>query len=223
MAENVDAKLSREELARQLEELKERNRALEEQLSGSESHGQADGGSNPETSKRPRGRVFRVVRKVFFALLVTAAAVTLIVSYAFPVMRIYGSSMSSTLVDGDIVIAKKTTALKQGDICAFYSGSRMLCKRVIGVGGDEITIDKEGTVFVNGEELDEPYLKGKSLGDSDVEYPVVVPQNSYFVLGDNRRTSIDSRNSVIGCISDEQVVGKLLFCILPLPSFGTID
>lgn len=179
-------------------------------------------GSVPETPGAGR-KVLSVLKKIFAALLVSAAVVTLIVNYAFPVMRIYGSSMSATLIDGDIVIAQKTAHIKQGDICAFYTGSRILCKRVVGVGGDEIKVDKDGTVFVNGKELDEPYVKAKTLGDGDVDYPVKVPRDSYFVLGDNRRTSVDSRYSVIGCVSSEQVVGKLLFCILPLPSFGRID
>lgn len=193
----------------ELEQLRERNRVLEETIS--------------QLAPKKKRKLWQVLKRVFTTLVVTAAVMTLIISYVFPVMRIYGNSMSSTLVDGDVVVAHKTTELKQGDICAFNMGGRILCKRVIGVGGDEINIDKDGTVYVNGAELDEPYLKAKSIGECDIEFPVTVPEGSYFVLGDNRRTSIDSRNSVIGMVSTDQVVGKLLFCVLPLPSFGTID
>lgn len=177
-------------------------------------------------NKKKRGRfraTLKILRTVLITLVVTAAAVVLIVNFIFPVMRIYGSSMSSTLVDGDIVIALKTTKLKRGDICAFRYEDRILCKRVIGLEGDVIDIDKEGTVFINGEMLDEPYLKGKSLGDCNITFPFTVPADSYFVLGDNRRTSLDSRNTVIGCIPEEDVVGRLLFCIMPFPSFGKIE
>ena len=167
-------------------------------------------------------RIRRILRNMLLSMLVTAAAVMLTVQFVFPIMRIYGSSMSSTVIDGDIVIAHKTTALNRGDVCAFNYDGKILCKRVIGVADDVIDMDENGTVFLNGEVLDEPYLKGKNLGSCDVVFPVTVPENSYFVLGDNRRNSIDSRNMMIGCISEEQVVGRLLFCILPLPSFGAI-
>lgn len=176
----------------------------------------------PAVRKERRGSALRILARVCSWLTVSAAVVVLTVSFAFPVMRIYGSSMSSTLVDGDIVIAKKTTHLEQGDICAFNYGSRILVKRVIGLSGDVIDISTDGTVYVNGAVLDEPYLKSKGLGDCDIEFPFTVPEESYFVLGDNRRSSLDSRNAVIGCVSYEQLVGKLLFCVLPIPSFGRI-
>ncbi len=194
---------------------------------GSEQSGQEERetarGRPSYRKKRTLKEYLKMLRTVCATLIVAAAAVVLLVNFVFPVMRIYGSSMSATLVDGDIVVAHKTTKLGYGDVCAFYSGSRILCKRVIGLAGDEVNIDEDGTVYVNGKALEEPYLKGKSLGDCDVEFPLTVPENSYFVLGDNRRASVDSRNNIIGCVPREQVVGKLLFCLLPFPSMGKIQ
>ncbi len=132
-------------------------------------------------------------------------------------MKIFGNSMSTTLFDGDVVLVRKSDTLKRGDICVFSLNGTTLCKRVVGVGGDEISIDENGSVYVNGTLLNEPYLSGKSLGTSTVEYPVTVPENSYFVLGDNRRTSIDSRSTAVGCVERSQIEGKILLRILPTP------
>ena len=176
----------------------------------------------PEKHKRGRA-LLRIAGRVSRSLLITAAAVVLIVNFLFPVVKIYGSSMGSTLVAGDIVIARKTTKLEQGDICAFNYGSSVLCKRVIGIEGDIIEMDGEGIVLVNGNKLEEPYVKSQTPGDCEIEFPFIVPKGSYFVLGDNRRSSVDSRNKVIGCVSEEQVVGKLIFRILPIPNFGKIE
>ncbi len=150
--------------------------------------------------------------------LITFAVVILLLTYVFSVMRIYGDSMSPTLFDGDIVIARKTSLLERGDICIFSKDGNFLCKRVIGLSGDKISVDENGVVSVNGEKLDEPYLNTLNAGNNTVEYPVTVPENSYFVMGDNRRTSIDSRSTVVGCIDSRQIKGKLLIKILPTPS-----
>ncbi len=147
-----------------------------------------------------------------------AAVVLLLLTYVFSVMRIYGDSMSPALFDGDIVIARKTSSLERGDICIFSKDGNFLCKRVVGLGGDKISVDENGVVSVNGEKLDEPYLNNKNAGNSTAEYPVTVPENSYFVMGDNRSTSIDSRSNVVGCVDSRQVKGKLLMRILPTPA-----
>lgn len=216
MAEDNLDELSREELIKRIGELEQRDPSVQES-------GEQGGEQEAPARKKSRvGDLLAVIRNVCISMIVAAAAVVLLVYFAFPVVRIYGSSMSSTLVDGDIVITRRTTELERGDVCAFYSGSKILCKRIIGLEGDVIEIDKEGTVYVNGGELDEPYLKGKSLGECNIEFPYTVPDDSYFVLGDNRRVSIDSRNTAVGCVSEEQVVGRLLFCVLPFPSFGKI-
>ena len=147
-----------------------------------------------------------------------AAIVFLLLTYAFSVMRIYGDSMSPALFDGDVVIARKTSSLERGDICIFSKDGNFLCKRVIGLSGDKISVDENGVVSVNGEQLDEPYLNTQNLGKSTVDYPVTVPENSYFVMGDNRKTSIDSRSTVVGFVDERQIKGKLLIRILPTPA-----
>jgi len=139
-----------------------------------------------------------------------------------PVLEIYGNSMSPTLENKDIVVSVKSTDLKQGDICCLYYNNHILVKRVIGVAGDVIVMDEDGNVFVNGIMLEEPYLKDKALGECDIEFPLTVPEQAVFVLGDNRSTSVDSRNSLIGCIPIDEVVGKIVFRVWPMTSFGGV-
>ena len=124
--------------------------------------------------------------------------------------------MEPNLKDGDIVALIKTDKFETGDLCAFYYSNKILIKRVIATPGDYIWIDPDGTVHVNGEVLDEPYVSKKTLGECDIEFPYQVPENSYFVMGDRRETSIDSRSSVIGCISDDQIIGRILCRVWPL-------
>lgn len=175
------------------------------------------GDAMAEKKEQSRKRLLKVLAAAAVSALITAVTVALLVLNVFPVIRIYGDSMSPALFDGDVVITRKTTSLERGDICIFSMNDRILCKRVIGVGGDKISLDENGVVYVNGTQLAEPYLSNVNLGSSTVEYPVTVPNGSYFVMGDNRRTSIDSRNTAVGCVSGEQVEGKLLLRVLPTP------
>lgn len=173
-----------------------------------------------ENKKGDRGknrRVLKVLRNVIISGLIAAVIVVLVFNLIFPVLRINGNMMGPVLFDGDIVITYKTTSLKRGDICIFQLNDSLLCKRVIGIGGDKIDMDEEGTVYVNDEALEETYLNSKSFGNTTVTFPVTVPEGCYFVLGDNRRTSIDSRHTSIGFVNTEQVVGKVLLRVLPTP------
>ncbi len=165
----------------------------------------------------------KLLKNTFFTLLVVAAVSVLIATLFLPVLEIYGNSMNPTLTSGDIVVSVKTADLQRGDICCMYYNNQILVKRVIGVAGDTIVIDAEGNVSVNGEVLDEPYVSKKAAGESDIEYPYTVPEQTLFVLGDNRSTSVDSRNSLIGCIDVEEIVGKIVFRVWPLSSFGAVE
>ena len=158
-------------------------------------------------------RFWRMLRNTFAVLIVVAAIAVLVSTLFLPVIQVSGDSMEPTLKDGDILLLIKTKDFDRGDLCCISWHNKMLLKRVIGLPGDRIDIDSEGVVSVNGEVLDEPYASDKSLGECDVQFPLTVPENSLFVLGDKRATSVDSRSSAIGCVSDEQMVGRMLFRI----------
>lgn len=167
-------------------------------------------------------RYRRTLRSTFFTLVVVAAVSVLVAVLWMPVLQIFGASMNPTLYDGELVISLKTDDLKTGDVVSFYYNNKILVKRVIATAGDWVDIDKEGNVFVNGELLDEPYVSEKSLGDCDIELPYQVPESRVFVMGDHRSVSVDSRTQEIGPISEEQLVGKLVFRIWPLNHFGAV-
>ncbi len=166
---------------------------------------------------------FTVVRSTVFTLVAVAAIAVLISTLWLPFLRIYGTSMTPTLTDGEIVCCVKTSDFETNDIVAFYYNNKILIKRVIGQAGDWINIDEEGNVYVNDKLLDEPYVNEKALGTNDLTYPYQVPDNSIFVLGDHRSTSIDSRSNTIGCISEELIVGKVWLRIWPLTEFTFIE
>jgi len=165
-------------------------------------------------------RYKRVLRSTVYALIVVAAVAVLIATLVLPVVQIAGNSMAPTLNEGEVVVLVKTKDLKLGDLCAFSYSNKVLIKRVIGLPGDYIEIDAEGNVYVNSELIEEPYAKNKSLGECDLEFPYQVPESQYFLLGDQRETSIDSRSSVIGCVTSEQLIGKIVFRVWP---FSKID
>ena len=158
------------------------------------------------------------LRGTISVLTYMAAIAALIATLVLPVLQIEGTSMEPTLVNGDIVLLVKTTDFSRGDICGFSWNNKILIKRVVGIPGDWIEIDTDGTVYLNGEKLDEPYTAQIAFGECDLEFPFQVPQEQYFVLGDMRENSIDSRNTLIGCVEAEQIIGKIFFRIWPLES-----
>ncbi len=173
--------------------------------------------------ERYKRRFRRLLRSTVNALIVVAAVAALIATLILPVMQIAGTSMEPNLNDGEIVLLVKKKDLQTGDLCAFYYSNKILIKRVIATPGDYIWIESDGTVFLNGERLEEHYIHEKALGECDVEFPYQVPENAYFVMGDKRETSIDSRSSVIGCVAEDQIVGKIFCKFWPLSEFEFIN
>jgi signal peptidase I len=164
----------------------------------------------------------RVMKSTISLLIVAAAIAILLVTLWMPVLRVYGTSMTPTLEDGDIVVLVKGSSLRNGTLIAFYYNNKILIKRIVAQAGDWVDIAEDGTVSVNGEVLDEPYVSEKAYGECDLEFPYQVPENRVFVLGDHRSVSIDSRSSQIGCVSEEQIVGSLKFRVWPFRRIGGI-
>ena len=164
-------------------------------------------------------RYRRTLRTTIFSLLLVAAVAVIIAVLLLPVLQISSGSMENTLVDGDMVISLNNGKYETGDIIGFYYNNVVLIKRVIATSGDWVDIAEDGTVTVNGVVLDEPYVEEKALGDCNIKLPYQVPQGKCFVLGDNRVESIDSRNTAVGCISNDVVLGRLLARVWPLRSF----
>lgn len=163
-----------------------------------------------------------VLRSTVYALIIVAAVAILIAVLVFPVLRIHGSSMTPNLYDGNIVVCLKNSKYEVGDSIAFYYNNKILVKRVIARSGEWVDIDENGYVYVNGEKIEEPYVQDHALGECDIELPYQVPDGRVFVMGDHRSVSVDSRSTSVGCVSDEQIVGRLLFRVWPLKSIGLI-
>ncbi|MBE7064980.1 MAG: signal peptidase I [Ruminococcaceae bacterium] len=174
----------------------------------------------------------RIRRKAYFGqalrgtvsvLVVVAAVAVLIATLFLPILQISGDSMSPTLEHNEIVVLLKTKEFKRGDLIGFYYQGKILLKRVIALPDDEVAIDADGNVYVNGELLEEPYVTDKTLGDCDLEFPYKVPGTGYFVMGDRRSNSVDSRNSVVGAISRDDIIGKVVIRVWPFSRFGFIS
>lgn len=169
-----------------------------------------------------RQRLIRSVASTTNILIVVAAVTVLIAVLLLPILRIYGQSMNSTLSSGELVVSVKGASFKTGDIVAFYYNNNILVKRVIANSGDWVDIDLEGNVYVNQKKIDEPYLDEKAFGEPTIDFPYQVPDERVFVLGDNRAVSIDSRHTSIGCVTSEQIVGKIVFRVWPLSKLGPV-
>lgn len=169
-----------------------------------------------------RSRYRAVLRSTLYMLIVVAAVAVLVATIWMPVLQIYGGSMTPTLNEGDIVVSIKGSDFEPGDLVAFYLGNKILVKRCIAGPGQWVNIDEDGNVYVDDKLLEEPYLTEKSLGGSNIELPYQVPDNRYFCMGDHRSTSVDSRHKEIGCVSEEQIVGKIVFRVFPFGGFGRL-
>lgn len=167
-----------------------------------------------------RSKYINVLKSTVYALIIIAACAALVATFFMPVFQITGNSMAPKYNNGELVISIKTKNLKSGDVIAFYHGNKILVKRVIAGPGKWVALDKEGNVYVNGVQIQEPYIKEKFMGDCTVEFPYQVPDGHWFVLSDDREELVDSRNSDIGSISKDNIIGKIIFRIWPLNSFG---
>lgn len=196
-------------------------------------HERHSGGSRPgPTAEQLEAEVARVnywrryhsvLRSTIYTLITVAACSVLVATLLLPVLQIYGNSMTPTISEGQIVVSVKGSEFEQGDIIAFYYNNKILVKRLIAGPGEWVDIDADGNVYVNGELLDEPYLTEKALGECDIELPYQVGDDRYFVMGDHRSTSVDSRSTAVGCVSEEQIVGKIVFSVWPLTQFGFVN
>lgn len=164
----------------------------------------------------------KLLRNTISSLIVVAAIAVLVSMLFLPVLRVTGTSMTPTLQNDELVVCRKRGTFQSGDIIAFYFNNKILLKRVIGVAGDIIDIDDSGTVYVNGEALEEPYLNEKALGECDIELPYQVPDERVFVMGDHRSTSVDSRSTAVGCVAEEAVVGKVILRVWPVKQFEVL-
>ncbi len=175
-----------------------------------------------------RRRYRSILRSTVYTLITVAAIAVLVATLLMPVLQIYGSSMSPTLADRDIVLSIKKSEFNSGDVVAFYYNNKILVKRVIAKSGEWVNVTPEGDVYVGKtvddmKLLDEPYLEAKAMGDCNIEFPYQVPESRVFVMGDHRDVSVDSRNTAVGCVAEEQLVGKLVFRVWPLAFFGEIN
>ena len=169
-----------------------------------------------------KSRFRNIFKSTLYTLITVAAIAVLVATLWLPVLQIYGTSMTPTLQNGDIVFSLKTSEFKQGDVVAFYYNNKILVKRMIANPGDWVDIKADGTVLVNSKELVEPYVTEKSFGDTNIDLPYQVPDGKIFVMGDHRSTSVDSRNTAVGCVAQEQIVGKIVFRVWPLDAIGTM-
>ena len=168
-------------------------------------------------------RYARTLRSTVYVLIIAAACAVLAATVFLPVLQIYGNSMAPTLSEGEIVVSVKGLDFSPGDLVSFYVGNKLLVKRYIAGPGQWVNIDSQGNVYVDGFLIEEPYITEKAYGDCNIEFPYQVPESRYFVIGDHRKTSVDSRNTAVGCVAEEQIVGKIIFRVWPLPVMGKIS
>ena len=163
-----------------------------------------------------------VIRSTIYVLLTVAAVAVLVATLLLPVLRIYGTSMTPSLKEGDIVVSVKGMDFRRGDVVSFYYNNKILVKRVIAFEGEWVNIDEDGNLYINGTLLEEPYITEKALGKCDIQLPYQVPEGRIFVAGDHRATSVDSRSTTVGCVFEEQIVGRIVYRVWPLEDIGPV-
>ena len=179
-----------------------------------------------EEPGRKKKKPGRTVLKVFLILLLTVlvlaigASVYMVMQYGYVV---YGTSMAPSLVEGDLVLAIPKSLPVTGDLVSFNNGDRVLIKRAIGCPGDEISVSEDGRVTLNGIELNESYALFTEGDAGDVSYPLTVPEHFYFVMGDNRANSVDSRYSVLGMVSEQDINGRIFLRLWPMRRLQVFD
>lgn len=171
---------------------------------------------------RSKKKFWQLLLNSICTLIVVAAGAMLVAVIFLQVIRIYGTSMQPCLNDGEIVVSLKESQAKQGDILAVYCGSKLLIKRCIATEQQWVEVDSEGNVYVDGQPLEEPYVTQKSLGQCNIDMPYQVPEGTVFVMGDRRETSIDSRTTSVGCIPNDEIIGKIIFRVWPLADIGFV-
>lgn len=169
-----------------------------------------------------KSRFRNIFKSTLYTLITVAAIAVLVATLWLPVLQIYGNSMTPTLHNGDILFTVKTSKLERGDIVAFYYNNKILVKRLICGPGDWFNMDQDGTIYVNSVKIEEPYIQESAFGETNIQLPYQVPDEKVFVVGDHRSTSVDSRNTAVGCVAEEQIVGKIVFRIWPINQFGPI-
>ncbi len=167
-------------------------------------------------------KLWSVLWSTIFTMMCVAAAAIILATQFFPTLKIYGNSMTPVLEEGEIAFSVKSSSFRSGDVIAFYYNNKLLVKRVIRGPGDWFNLQEDGTVYVNGIKLDEPYIEKLSFGQCDLELPYQVPDEHYFVMGDQRESSVDSRLSQVGCVASEQIVGRIVFCVWPFDKIHKI-
>lgn len=172
---------------------------------------------------RYRETYARTLRSTFCALLAIAAAIVLLSALVLPVFRVNGTDMSPTLATGELVVTLRKAQVQPGDVIAFYYHDKIQIKRVIAVGGDVVSVDPYGEVTVNNQPLDEPYLTDKAYGECNITYPYRVSDGKIFVMGDHRSVSIDSRHTEVGCVTQEQIIGKVILRVWPFSAIHVFE